>query len=90
MPPNAATEIITAAIEGFESQKPWIDEEISELHVMLSGTQPKAAVASQNGTRRKMSVAARKRMAPAQRKRCTAARKASTPATPQASRSKRR
>lgn len=37
MPPKLTPEIITAAIEGFESQKRRIDDQIAELRVLLSG-----------------------------------------------------
>jgi len=37
MPTKLSNEIITAAIEGFESQKAQIDAQIAELRQMLSG-----------------------------------------------------
>ena len=89
MPATLNTEIITAAIEGFESQKARIDEQITELRVMLNGNEPKAAVASQGDKRRKVSAAARKRMAAAQRKRWAAA-KASEPVMTAATKAKRK
>jgi len=74
-------EIIHAAIQGFEAQKQQLDAQIAELRGMLNGSEPKAEVAPQSGTRRKVSAAARKRMAAAQRKRWAAAKEASVPAT---------
>jgi hypothetical protein len=76
-------EIIAAAIEGFESQKQRLDSQISELRTMLNGTQPKAVAAPQRGPRRKVSAAARKRMAEGQRKRWAAAKGTSEPAMAQ-------
>jgi hypothetical protein len=67
-------EIIHAAIEGLESQKLRLDSQISELRAMLNGTQPKAVAELREGTRRKVSAAARKRMAEGQRKRWAAAK----------------
>src|ERR1044072_3549742 len=63
-------EIIQAAIEGFESQKLRIDEQIAELRHLLKGdhTAPSGATESRRPTR-KMSAAARKRIAAAQRAR---------------------
>jgi hypothetical protein len=83
-------EIIAAAIEGFESQKLRLDAQISELRAMLNGTQPKAAAAPQTGTRRKVSAAARKRMAEGQRKRWAAAKGESAPAKPEPLKPKRK
>jgi hypothetical protein len=37
MPTKLTAEIITAAIEGFESQKRRIDDQIAELHALLPG-----------------------------------------------------
>jgi hypothetical protein len=63
-------EIIQAAIEGFESQKRRIDEQIAELRQMLKGdhTAPSRAAESTR-PRRTLSAAARKRIAAAQRAR---------------------
>ena len=72
MPTNKLTvEVLNAAIEGFESQKRRIDAQIAEVRQMLDGghAEPAAAPAVPNGKRRKMSAAARKRMADGQRKR---------------------
>ena len=64
-------EIITAAIDGFETQKTRIDDQIRELRAMLSGGRAELAAAPEvpKGRRRKMSAAARKRIGDAQRKR---------------------
>jgi hypothetical protein len=80
------SEIITAAIEGFEAQKARLDAQISELRATLSG-EPVTPAATPKGPklkRRKMSAAARARMAEAQRKRWAAVRKASAPSIPEA------
>ena len=79
--PNLTNEIVTAAIEGFESQKRRIDEQIAELRRMMSATPARtpAAPAAQTGAR-KLSAAARARIGEAQRKRW-AAQKSAAPAT---------
>src|SRR5262245_27101351 len=83
-------EIITAAIEGFESQKARIDSQINELRAMLNGRQPTAAAAPQTTKRSTMSAAGRKRIAEAQRKRWAAVKGTSEPATPQPPKRKRK
>lgn len=77
-------EIITAAIEGFESQKQKIDAQIAELRQMLGGGVTEPAVAPKTGKRgrRKMSAATRKKIAEAQRKRFAESRKQFGEATP--------
>ena len=64
------TEILTAAVLGFEEQKRRIDEQIAEIRQMLDGgrTAPAATPEPTKGKRRKMSAAARKRIGDAQRK----------------------
>ena len=66
-----SSEILTAAIEGFEQQKLRIDAQIVELRTMLPGgrTEPAATLTVPKGKRRKLSAAARKRIGDAQRKR---------------------
>jgi hypothetical protein len=64
-------EIIDAAIEGFESQKRRIDEQIAELRALSNGNAPAVAVAPK---KRGMSAAGRKAIAEAQRKRWAAAK----------------
>jgi hypothetical protein len=84
MPTHKLTpEIITAAIEGFESQKRRIDAQIVEIRAMLPGgrTEPAATPESPKGKRRKLSAAARKRIGDAQRKRWAASKGTSQPAT---------
>ena len=63
--------IIDVAIEGFESQKRRIDEQIAELRALSNGNAPALAVAPK---KRGMSAAGRKAIAEAQRKRWAAAK----------------
>ncbi|MBZ5619510.1 MAG: hypothetical protein LAQ69_12415 [Acidobacteriia bacterium] len=71
--PKLSAEIIAAAIEGFESQKRRIDTQIEELRAMLSGGRTEGTVAPEAPTRkRKVSAAARRRMAEGQKKRWAA------------------
>src|SRR5260221_3150140 len=68
--PKLNSEIIAAAIEGFESQKRRIDTQIGELRAMLSGGRTEGTVAPEMPKRkRKVSAAARRRMAEGQKKR---------------------
>jgi len=90
MSTQLTSEIITAAIEGFESQKARIDSQIAELRAMLNGAQPQAAVEPQKVTLRKMSAAGRKRIAEAQRQRWAALKGAAEPAMPQPPKRKRK
>jgi hypothetical protein len=77
MPQKLTTEIMEAAIAGFEAQKRRIDEQIAELRQLMSGEVPAPAetAAPAGRPRRKMSAAGRKRIAEAQRKRWADARK---------------
>jgi hypothetical protein len=77
------TEILTAAIEGFESQKRRIDAQIAEIRAMLPGgrTEPPTTPEVPKGKRRKLSAAARKRIGDAQRRRWAASKGTSQPAT---------
>jgi hypothetical protein len=71
MPTRLTNEIITAAIEGFESQKTRIDQQIVELRSLLTDGSAKAA-ATADGTSpksRKFSAATRRRMKEAQQRR---------------------
>ena len=88
--PKLTNEILTAAILGFEEQKRRIDAQILELRAMLSGgtSKPTAIAEVPKRKRRKMSAAARKRMAEAQRKRWAASKSTST--TPEATKPKRK
>jgi hypothetical protein len=73
MPTKLNTEIVAAAIAGFQEQKKRIDARIAELRNMQG-----SALADGSGRaptkRRRMSTAARARIAAAQRKRWAAAR----------------
>src|ERR1017187_10453693 len=92
MSTKLTTEIITAAILGFEEQKRHIDTKIAELRAMLSGG-PAESAARPEGTPRKhkISAAARRRMAIAQRKRWAKIRDESEPPAPaKAPKAKRR
>jgi len=71
--PKLNAEIIAAAIEGFESQKGRIDSQIGELRAMLSGGRTEGTATPKAPTRkRKVSAAARRRMAEGQKKRWAA------------------
>src|SRR5438270_1395488 len=70
--PKLSAEIIAAAIEGFESQKRRIDTQIGELRAMLSGGRTEGAATSAAPRKRKVSAAARRRMAEGQKKRWAA------------------
>jgi len=73
------SEVISAAIAGFEAQKRRIDEQIEELRAELSGgsSQKAAPPANAERPRRKMSASARRRIAAAQRKRWAEAKRKS-------------
>src|SRR5437868_5016550 len=97
MPPYKLTpEIISAAIDGFESQKRRIDEQIASLRAMLPGgdTEPAATAEAATGKRRKISAAARKRMKEGQQRRWAQIRgETETPSsaqTPEPSKPKRK
>jgi hypothetical protein len=86
MPTIHDNEILAAAIEGFEAQKSRLDARIAEIRQKLGGaggeepgTTSDAPAAGRK--RRKMSAAARKRIADAQKKRWAAVRKESGPST---------
>jgi len=70
MPTKLTHEIITAAILGFEEQKRHIDTKIAELRAVLSGGRSETAssLEAPKRKRRKMSAAARARIAEAQQK----------------------
>jgi len=86
--------LLEAAIVGFESQKKQIDTRIAELCQMLSGGPTQTAATPQAPSRkRKVSAAARRRMAIAQRKRWAKIRgesELSALATPEPPKAKRR
>src|ERR1035438_6928734 len=88
--PKLNAEIIAAAIEGFESQKRRIDNQIGELRAILSGGSTEGTATPEAPTRkRKVSAAARRRMAEGQRKRW-AATKAESAARPEPAKPKRK
>ena len=71
MPKKLSHEIITAAISGFEAQKERINSKIAELRNMLHHKDGHAAAEAPK-VKRKMSAAARRRIALAQKKRWAA------------------
>jgi len=75
------SQIIEAAIAGFESQREKLAEQIAELRAILDGGPKAAAATSEAPTRkrRKMSAAGRARIAAAQKARWAAAKKTSEP-----------
>ena len=88
MPTKLRTEIIAAAIAGFEEQKKRLNAQIAELRQILNPSAPDGGAPSP--LRRRMSAAARARIAAAQRKRWAAARKESGAASAAPPRKKRR
>jgi hypothetical protein len=88
MPTKLKTEIIAAAIAGFEEQKKRLNAQIAELRQILNPSAPDGGAPSP--LRRRMSAAARARIAAAQRKRWAAARKESGAASAAPPRKKRR
>ncbi len=76
MPTNKLTpEIITAAIEGFETQRQRIDAQIAELRQMLNpvtAAEAPAAAPAAAKRKRRLSAAGRKAIAEAARKRWVA------------------
>jgi cell division septum initiation protein DivIVA len=94
MPQKLSDDVISAAIEGFQAQKRRLDEQIEELRALLPGGGSSSSEQSMNGTgtrkRRRMSAAARKRIAEAQRKRWAAIREKSGESEAPARRPKRK
>src|ERR1700722_7109032 len=82
--PKLTTEIITAAIDGFEARKKRIDGQIAELRALLTGQRAESVAASAppKRGRRKMSAAGRKAIAEAQRKRWATSKKTSGSGAP--------
>ena len=74
MPTKLTSDILTAAIDGFEEQKKRINAKIAELQLLLTGASTDGATSPPKKARRKMSAAARARIAAAQRKRWAASR----------------
>jgi hypothetical protein len=87
-----SSEIINAAIAGFEVQKKRIDAQIADLRQTLTGNGARGVPAPEPVLRRrKMSAAARRRIADAQRKRWAGMRERSgQPTAAEAARPKRR
>ena len=93
--PKLTAEIITAAIEGFEAQKRHIDTQIAELRALMPGGTAETAATPEPATRKrkKFSAASRRKMALAQKARWAKIRgeaESSAPATPKATKPKRR
>src|SRR5215471_8552236 len=83
MPAKFTNEIIAAAIEGFEAQKTRIDQQIAELRAMLSGRLVETAAIPEIAPRkRKISAAARRRMALGQKRRWAAIKGTAEPSSP--------
>jgi hypothetical protein len=93
MPTHKLTEnIILAAIEGFEVQKQKLDTEIAALRAMLPGSPAESATPETPTGKRKISAAARRRMALGQKARWAKLKgesEPSTPATPEIAKPKR-
>lgn len=95
MPIKLKKELIDAAIDGFTIQKAHLDQRIAELRAMLNGGPAQSGAPSEPTPRkgRKMSAAARRRIAAAQRARWAKARgevKPAAPATEKTTKPKRR
>jgi hypothetical protein len=75
------TEIITAAILGFEAQKHKLDTQIAVLRALLSPADS-SAIEPAKRPRKKMSAAGRRAIAAAQRKRWAALKGETKPAAP--------
>ena len=88
MPTKLKTEIIAAAIAGFEEQKKRLNAQIDELRQMLNPSTTDGSAPTP--VRRRMSAAARARIAAAQRKRWAEARKQPAEGSPAASGRKKR
>jgi len=95
MPTKLASDILAAAIEGFEARKKRIDDKIVEIRQMLSGgpTEPATTAPETSvGKRKKFSAAARKKMALGQKARWAKLKgetQPPTPTTPEAPKAKR-
>jgi hypothetical protein len=86
-----ASEIILAAIAGFELQKSQIDSQISELRSMLDTDRTGPAEESWTiKPRKKRSLAVRRKMAAAQRARYAKLKSGSEPAQPVSAKRKKR
>src|ERR1039458_5884830 len=94
MPPKLTPEIISAAIDGYEAHKVCIDSKIAELKALLPGGSIETATTPEAPSKkRKISAAARRRMALGQKARWAKIRGESetpAPATPEPAKPKRR
>jgi hypothetical protein len=89
MPTKLNTEIVAAAIAGFEEQKKRLNAQIAELRQMLNPSATDGSAPTPVG--RQMSAAARARIAAAQRKRWEEAKKqAGATSSPTPARKKRK
>jgi hypothetical protein len=84
------SEIISAAIEGYETQKRRIDAQIAELRGRLSGDAAGSTAAPKPAQKRRISAAARHRMAVAQRARWAKIKAGSAPAAASQSAAKKK
>jgi hypothetical protein len=80
--PAKNTALLTAALEGLELQRARLNEQIAEVKALLNKRGPRKAAAADEGPapkrkRRKLSAAARARIAAAQKKRWAEFRKES-------------
>jgi len=68
MPKKLTDEIVIAAIDGFKAQRSRLDQRVAEIREMLNGgpAQPAAPAEPAPRKRRRLSVAARRRIAEAQ------------------------
>jgi hypothetical protein len=84
MPTKLTTEILAAAIEGFEAQKKNIDAQIAELRQTLSGGPADTPATSEAPARKRkgFSAAVRRKMALAQKARWAKIRGESEPSAP--------
>jgi len=84
MPPKLTTEIIVAAIEGFEGHKKRIDAQIAELRALLTGgptetaATPETEVTRKPKPKRKLSKAGRAAIVAATKKRWAAIHESAT------------
>jgi hypothetical protein len=84
------TDILSAALEGFEVQKNRIDARIAEIRQMLGGSTAPTALTDTGKPRKKRSAAVRRKMALAQRARYTKVKQASAPPQAVAAKPKRK
>ena len=83
MPPKLTPEIINAAIDGFKAQKTHIDAQIAELRAMLPGGSTETVATPETAPKkRKISAAARRRMALGQKARWAKIKGESEPSAP--------